>query len=182
MRTVRLTPLLVRARDAGLSLRAEDGCIVATPKALLAPELRCELARHKAELLAVLAWDEDAAYDLARKALAYLNESHQRAGAPDFSLEPLDEPERRINAACEERDMFAYRIATREFVQAGLRGIERAKRARGEADEFLAAPGETQSDALRADRDRRASDPGFRSRRRERGVREPAGAGFATGD
>jgi acetyl-CoA carboxylase carboxyltransferase component len=100
---------------------------VATPRARLTPELGAELARHKAGLLEVLAWDEDAAYDLARKALAYLNESHQRAGAPDFSLEPLDEPERRIDAACEERDMFAYRIATREWVRAGLREIERAQ-------------------------------------------------------
>lgn len=127
MRAGNLIPLLLRARDAGLSLRAESGFIVATPKARLTPELGAEIARHKAELLGVLAWDQDAAYALARKALAYLNQCHQRAGAPDFSLEPLDEPERRIDAACEGRDMFAYRIATREFVQAGLREIERAR-------------------------------------------------------
>ncbi len=122
-----LTPLLVRSRDAGLSLRAEDGCVVASPRALLTPELRDEIARHKGALLVELRWDEDAAYDLARKALAYLNDSHQRAGAPDFSLEPLDEPERRIDAACEDRDMFVFRIATREWVLAGLREIERAQ-------------------------------------------------------
>ncbi len=181
--TASLTPLLIRARNAGLSLRAEDGYyVVATPKARLTPELRDELARRKAELLEALVWDEDAACDLARKALAYLNKSHQRAGAPDFSLEPLDEPERRIDAACEERDMFTLRIAYREWVQAGLREIERPKRARDEADESLAAPGEVQSDALRADRDRRASAPGVRSRRRERGILGPAPAGAAQGD
>ncbi len=58
----------------------------------------------------------------------------------------------------------------------------REKQARGEADESLAAPGEPQSDALRADRDRRASAPWVRSRRRERGVLEPAPAGAAQGD
>ncbi len=127
MTAANLTPLLIRARDAGLSLRADDACIVASPRALLAPELRDEIVSRKAELLVELTWDEDAAYDLARKALAYLNEYHQRAGAPDFSLEPLDEPERRIDAACEDRDMFASRIATREWVLAGLREIERAR-------------------------------------------------------
>ncbi len=182
MTAANLTPLLIRARDAGLSLRAEDGYVVASPKARLTPELGAELAHRKAALLEALAWDEDAAYDLTRKALAYLNESHQRAGAPDFSLEPLDEPERRIDAACEERDMFAYLIATREFVQAGLREIERAKRAMEKAAESLAAPGEVQSDALRTDRDRRASDPWVRSRRRERGVLEPVPVGAAQGD
>ncbi len=177
MRTASLTPLLIQARDAGLSLRAEDGCIVASPRALLTPELREKIARCKAELLEALVWDEDAAYDLARKALAFLNESHQQAGAPDdFSLEPLDGPERRINAACEERDMFALRIAYREWVQAGLEGVKRAQRARDEAEDPVARA-EAQRGVLRADRDRRASDIGVRSRRRERGVREPAGAG-----
>ncbi|MDP9479071.1 MAG: hypothetical protein M3R38_25895 [Actinomycetota bacterium] len=127
MRAANLTPLLVRARDAGLSLRAEDGYILASPKARLTPEIGAEIARRKAGLLVELTWDEDAAYDLARRALTYLNEYHQRAGAPDFSLAPLDEPERRIDAACEERDMFSYRVATREWVLAGLREIERAR-------------------------------------------------------
>jgi hypothetical protein len=181
MSTASLTPLLIRARDAGLTLRAEDGFIVATPKARLAPELRAEIARHKAELLGVLAWDADVAHDLARKALAYLNRSHQRAGAPDFSLEPLDEPERRIDAACEARDMPAYRIATRPWVRAGLVEIERAQRARDEAGDPVARA-EAQRDVLRADRDRRASDIGVRSRRRERGAREPIPAGATQGD
>ncbi|MDP9480203.1 MAG: hypothetical protein M3R38_31835 [Actinomycetota bacterium] len=177
MTAANLTPLLVRARDAGLTLRAEDGYIVATPKARLEPELREEIVRHKAGLLEALVWDEDAAYDLARKALSFLNDSHQRAGAPDdFSLEPLDGPERRINAACEERDMFVLRIAYREWVQAGLEGVKRAQRARDEAEDPVARA-EAQRDVLRVDRDRRASDIGVRSRRRERGVREPAGAG-----
>ncbi len=128
MRAANLTPLLIRARDAGLSLRVDDACVVASPRALLAPELRDEIAHHKAGLLEALVWDEDAAYDLVRKALAFLNESHQQAGVPDdFSLEPLDGPERRIDAACEERDMFSYRVATREWVLAGLREIERAR-------------------------------------------------------
>ncbi len=123
-----LTPLLLRARDAGLTLRAESGFIVATPKARLAPELRAEIGRHKAELLGVLAWDEEAAYDLARRAFMHLNRAHQRAGKPDFSLEPLDEPERRIDDACAERDMPAYRIATHQWVRAGLAEINRAAR------------------------------------------------------
>ncbi len=128
MTAANLTPLLVRARDAGLSLRVGGGYVVASPRALLTPEIGAEIARRKAGLLVELTWDEDAAYDLARRALTYLNEYHQRAGAPDdFSLAPLDEPERRIDAACEERDMFSYRVATREWVLAGLREIEWAR-------------------------------------------------------
>ncbi len=41
----------------------------------------------------------------------------------------------------------------------------------------LAADGEAQRDELHAKRGRRLPDPKVRSRRRERGVREPAGAG-----
>ncbi len=78
-------------------------------------------------------------------------------------------------------DWLAYHAAIRGYIKAVLRAIERAKRA-VETSEAPAARGEAQRDALRADRDRRASGSGARSRRRERGVREPAGAGAASGD
>ncbi len=42
----------------------------------------------------------------------------------------------------------------------------------------LADDGEAQRDELHAKRGRRLPDPKVRSRRRERGVREPAGAGL----
>ncbi|MDP9476476.1 MAG: hypothetical protein M3R38_12470 [Actinomycetota bacterium] len=123
MRAANLTPLLVRARDAGLSLRAEGGCVVASPRALLAPELREEIARHKAGLLEVLRWDEDAAVALLKAAAEYLEDAYLRAGSPDLPEDPFLD----AHAA---RDMFAYRIAVREWVQetrASLREIERAR-------------------------------------------------------
>ncbi len=123
MRAANLTPLLVRARDAGLSLRAEDGCVVASPRGRLTPELGAEIARHKAGLLAVLRWDEDAAVALLRAAAEYLDDAYLRAGSPDLPEDPFLD----AHAA---RDMFAYRIAVREWVQetrAALREIERAR-------------------------------------------------------
>lgn len=169
MRAASITPLLLRARDAGLTLRAEDGYVVATPKARLTPELRDEIALHKAELLEVLVWDEEAAVALLRAAAVYLNEPYLRAGSPDL-------PEERFFDAHVARDMFAYRIAVREWVQAALREIERVQRTI-EVAETPAVAGEVQRDALHAKWGRRVPDPRVRSRRRERGVREPAGSG-----
>ncbi len=44
-----LTPLLLRVRDAGLTLRADRGNLVFAPKDKLTPELRAELVVHKPE-------------------------------------------------------------------------------------------------------------------------------------
>ncbi len=123
MTAANLTPLLVRARDAGLSLRAEDGYIVASPKARLTPGIGAEIARRKAELLAVLRWDEDAAVALIKAAAEYLDDAYLRAGSPDLPEDPFLD----AHAA---RDMFAYRIGVREWVEetrAALREIERAR-------------------------------------------------------
>ncbi len=123
MTAANLTPLLVRARDAGLSLRAEDGYIVASPKARLTPGIGAEIARRKAELLAVLRWDEEAAVALIKAAAEYLDDAYLRAGSPDLPEDPFLD----AHAA---RDMFAYRIAVREWVQgtrAALRDIERTR-------------------------------------------------------
>ncbi len=137
MRAANLTPLLVRARDAGLTLRAEDGYIVATPKARLEPELREEIVRHKAGLLEALRWDEGEAGALLKAAAEYLEEPCRRAGlrggvpwrVQQDLLEALPDGNRLLDAHV-ARDMFAYRIAVREWVQetrAALRDIKRAR-------------------------------------------------------
>ena len=125
-----LTPLLVRARDAGLGLRAENGWIVVRPKELLTPELRADLARNKPELLELLAWDEERASVLLSDALACIAASHVRAGAPDFASDVLDGPEEEINEAYAREDMFALRIAVRGWVEAALGAFEAASRSR----------------------------------------------------
>jgi hypothetical protein len=137
MRAANLTPLLVRARDAGLSLRAEGGFIVATPKARLEPELRDEMARRKAELLVELTWDEGAAVALLEGAAEFLEAPCRRAGLREGVpwrvqqdlLEALPDGNRLVEAHV-ARDMGAYRIAVREWVQetrAALLNIEQAR-------------------------------------------------------
>ena len=135
MRAASLTPLLVRARDAGLALRAEDGCIVATPKARLTPELRDEIARHKPELLEALRWDEEAAIALLKDAASYLNGPCLRV------LERLDEidqravysglPEGQFVEPLVAQDMFWYRISVRVWVQEMMAALREASRAHG---------------------------------------------------
>ena len=119
-----LTPLLVRASEAGLRLRADAGDLVAVPRSQLTPKLRSELLAHKPELLEALAWNEAAADALLKDALAYLNEFYVKGGKPDFDLAALHDPEDRINEAFANRDMFALRITVREWVQAGLAAFE----------------------------------------------------------
>ncbi len=89
----------------------------------------------------------------------------------------LDAHQAAIDAAYHARDRPAFRTAIRAFVRAGRREAARAMQAIGEAFGSLEAFGETQREAVRPKWDRRVPDPRGRSRRRERGVREPAGAG-----
>lgn len=125
---VSLTPLLVRARNAGLSLRVKNGYLVVQPKELLTPELRVELAYHKPELLKLLVWDEKRAYALLEDAHAYIAASYTRARPPDYALDVLDSHEEKIDEAFAQEDMSALRIAVREWVEAALRTFEAARR------------------------------------------------------
>jgi TubC N-terminal docking domain len=119
-----LSKLLVRAREAGLTLRAENGYIEASPKSKLTPELKTELREHKAELLASLRWDEERAYTLIEDEVACLAKAYSKAGSPDYNVEALKEPEDRINEAYAREDMFALRIAVREWVLAKRHAFE----------------------------------------------------------
>ncbi len=130
--------------DAGLTLRAEDGYVVATPKGRLTPELRDEIACHKAELLEALRWDEAAAIALLRAAAVYLN------GPLQIALEHLEETDRRavysdlpedhLVEAFEARDMFWYRISVRLWVQKAKATLREAERARGLALPAVSSP------------------------------------------
>ncbi|MDP9478122.1 MAG: hypothetical protein M3R38_20985 [Actinomycetota bacterium] len=162
--------LAARALGVRLSVTKGDG-LFCEPASRLTPQLREAIRDNREDLL----------YDvLVADALRYVAVERHVEGADPGAV--LDAHQDAIDAAYLAQDWPAYRAAIRGFVRAGLLEIERAKRAMEEAAESLAAPGETQSDALRADRDRRASAPWVRSRRRERGVLEPAPAGAAQGD
>ncbi len=123
MSTAHLTKLLVRARSAGLTLAAKEGSVLVTPKAMLSPELRTDLTRHKAELSAYLRWDEEKAYALWKNALSYLARSYQEAGSPDFDLEALHELDAQIDDAFARKDMFVLGPCVREWVLAVGRAI-----------------------------------------------------------
>ena len=79
-------------------------------------------------------WDEEEAYMLIRRALAYLCERHLEAGKPDFDAAVLDPYEDAIDETYGAEDMGALRRAVRAFVVAGLREFRRERRADAPAD------------------------------------------------
>ena len=119
-----VTRLLLKARDAGLRLEVEDDTLVVSPADKLTLELREELLRHKPELLKALAWRESDAHKLLKDAMAYLSE---------FYVDGLDAHEDAVNEAFYERDMFALRVAVREWVQARVAMFRTQGRDRGAA-------------------------------------------------
>ncbi|MDP9478431.1 MAG: hypothetical protein M3R38_22575, partial [Actinomycetota bacterium] len=144
--------LAARALGVRLTVTKDDG-LLCEPASCLTPELREAIRANREDLL----------YDVLRSnALRYVAVERHVEGADPGAV--LDAHADAIDAAYLGRDWPAYRAAIRAFVRAGLREIERAKRAMEKAAESLAAPGEPQSDALRADRDRRAIAPWVRSR------------------
>ena len=121
-----LIPLLVRAHNAGLVLRADSGYIVARPKSRLTPELRSSLQEHKAEIIGLLQWDEQNTQVLLSAAMAYLNETYIQGGSPDFDVEALNDYKDRIEESYALGDMFALRIAVREWVDATIEAFDAA--------------------------------------------------------
>ncbi len=119
-----LNKLLVRARSAELTLKAKGDSVLVTPKSKMSPEMRDDLRRVKAELSAYLRWDEEKAFALWKDALSCLAPAYLEAGSPDFDLEVLREPWDRVDDAFARGDMFALRIAVRDWLQAGLRAFE----------------------------------------------------------
>ena len=123
-----LTPLLVRAHDAGLVLKEYSGYIEARPKSRLTPELRSSLQEHKAVIIGLLQWDEQNAQVLLSAAMAYLNEVYSQGGSPDFDVEALNDYENRIEESYAREDMFALRIAVRKWVEASMEAFDAAGR------------------------------------------------------
>lgn len=128
-----LTPLLIRVRDSGLSLRVreETGGLVYSPCSALIPELREELVAHKPELLEILTWRESTAHDLLKNAAAYLAEFYVDRRSPDCDLMDLDSHEEAIDAAIAGQDMFALRVAVREWVLVALAAFKATDCAKG---------------------------------------------------
>ena len=124
MKSPYLTELLVRAQAAGLMLQAKEDSILVTPKSRLSLELRAELREHKAELSRYLRWDEAEAYALVKDTLAYLAKFYLEAGSPDADIVSLQEFKDRLDDAYTREDMFALRVAVREWIEAALGAFE----------------------------------------------------------
>lgn len=165
------TEIVLAACDLGgvrLSV-TKDAWIDYRPRSAMPAELLAEIKANREDLVFIV---------LLSDALRYVAVEHHVEGADPGSV--LDVHEDTIDAAHHAGDRPAFRAAIRAFARAGRREAERAWQAIGEASGSLEALGETQGDAvLPGVRDRRASDFGVLSRRREHGVREHAGAGSA---
>lgn len=120
MRRKNLTLLLLKARDEGLTLQVDGDDLAVSPGGRISSELRKELVENKAELVELLRWDDGRACDLFRDALAYLAAEYIEAELPAILPDRLDGPEDAIDEAYAASDMFALRIAVREWVAAGI--------------------------------------------------------------
>lgn len=84
--TTNVTPVLLRARDTGLTVRVEDNALEVGPRFRLTPKIKADLLANKAALIEALAWTEQAADTLLADATAYLNEFYVKADKPDLDL------------------------------------------------------------------------------------------------
>jgi hypothetical protein len=130
MRATNVIPVLLRARDAGLTVRVDGDSLEVGPRSRLTPEIEAELLANKAVLIEALVWTEQAADALLDDATAYLNEVYVKADKPDCDLTALDELEVHVDLAYAEDNMFALRVAVRAWVRAGvyLFGTQQAKK------------------------------------------------------
>lgn len=134
MKRKSLTYLLLKARDEGLSIEVDGGDLAVSPGGRISPELRDELIAHKPELVEYLEWGSDErACQLVRDALEYLAVEYIRAELPDYDSGLLEGPERAIDEAYAARDMFALRVAVREWVRVGVAAFGAKERDRGAA-------------------------------------------------
>jgi hypothetical protein len=110
--------LLIECHQAGIYLRAlsDEELEYEGPEELLTDEGVTALREHKAELLGLLKWDEEEAYALIRRALAYLAHRYLK----DSDLSALNPWEDRIDEAYAREDMGALRVAIMGYVRAGL--------------------------------------------------------------
>lgn len=110
--------LLVTSHESGIRLQVVSGedLEYEGPEDLVTDEVLADLRERKAELLRLLEWNEERAYALIRKALAYLAGRY----ADGSDLTALGAWENRMNASYAGEDMGSLRVAVRGFVRAGL--------------------------------------------------------------
>jgi hypothetical protein len=116
--------LLIEFHHAGIYLRAISDKVLEyeAPEELVTDEGMTALREHKAELLRLLKWDEEEAYALIRRALAYLAK-HYNEGSDLSVLGPWED---RMNEAYAREDMGTLRVAIRGYVQAGLASFRKS--------------------------------------------------------
>jgi hypothetical protein len=108
--------LLIETQDKGIALRPVGAELeYEGPEESVSEELVANLRLHKRELLNLLRWDEEVAYQLIRDALAHLNEFYVEGS----DLTVLDAWEDRIDDAYDREDMGALRIALKGYVSVG---------------------------------------------------------------
>lgn len=118
-----LNELIAQVRAEGARLVVEgnrlgiDGDV---PEALEA-----RVREHRDELKAYLGWDRETARDLIRRAWRFVAERHV-AGA-GYAPGVVEGPEGDMDNAFEGGDMWAYRTAVREWVEAWMAAIAEAK-------------------------------------------------------
>ena len=105
--------LLERLADAGVRVRVDGEDLVCCPKERLTDQLRDELRRYKSDLLPLLRWSDEEAFELIRECLAYVAARYD-GGPVDALREPGDE----IDQAFKHRDAHGLRVACRRYARA----------------------------------------------------------------
>jgi hypothetical protein len=119
------TEIIFAVRELGVRISVtEADRIEYRPKRLMSRELLGEIKANKQQLILDM---------LMADALRYLSKRYVE-GTDLSALDTLDALESQLEYSYADGDLVAYREAIRAYVRAGLREIERAKRA-GEASE-----------------------------------------------
>ena len=109
------TDVLKRCARAGVHLEVSGDKVVAEPTGNLTDDLRVAIREHKPDLLALLQWNDDDAFSLIRKCLAYCAELYD--GGP---LDTLRVSGDAVDMAFRAEDMFLLRVACRSYAQAAV--------------------------------------------------------------
>ena len=108
------TELLEQLADDGLHCEASSarGKLTVSPSNLITDEHRAEIRANKFELLKLLRWDDETAFELIQQGLAWCAE-HYDGG----DVGPLREPGDEVDRAFRDSDMFALRVSVRRYAR-----------------------------------------------------------------
>lgn len=118
----RLNELIAEIHESGASLTVEKGKLGIRGK--VPDRLRASIRENQQALTKYLTYDQETVYELLRAARAYIAERYLTAAKLELENETLDQQTAQAEI---NEDMWALRIAVREWVLAWVQAIAQAR-------------------------------------------------------